>query len=221
MVLLQHALAMLALPILTTVVCVRSYKKRPRALQLIVALLGGVGFIFVLSILSTHMCPKGGGGPQILLGGACMTATASLISDLKFRLALCTLLAAASWALSWQSIHLVHRSDLTGSPGEVIRAERGLKFGSRLVKESVEGDPIHGTRSFPPGWVHETDAWTSSKRLREYLQDSPPYRPIITPFWHTWLTGIYARREQPVRLWHPGGVLKDAVDRFEWRDFSG
>ena len=34
--------------------------------------------------------------------------------------------------------------------------------------------------------------------------------------WHTWLTGMYRVDRTPMRLWYPGGKVKEAIVNFTW-----
>ena len=78
--------------------------------------------------------------------------------------------------------------------------------------------------TYLPGLLAASGAW---RVLIDYLPDqdnkqavdkfltSKEYHPYR--LWHTWLTGIYGQRSRPLKLWYPGGQLKDAIPRLEYR----
>ena len=72
--------------------------------------------------------------------------------------------------------------------------------------------------SYPQGWLEE-----SVPAVRDWA----PYGAIrwkgfwtatVTPLWHSWLTGLYGCTVEPMDLWYPGGTLKDAASKIEFRD---
>ncbi|MHB9132438.1 MAG: hypothetical protein ACYDBB_15315 [Armatimonadota bacterium] len=73
--------------------------------------------------------------------------------------------------------------------------------------------------SFPPGWVSESSGkalLSRSTRIAHpvrYVDDSVP-----TMLWHTPLTGMHGWRTTTYELWYPGGKLKDAIGKIDYRE---
>ncbi|MHB9023218.1 MAG: hypothetical protein ACYC7E_03460 [Armatimonadota bacterium] len=66
-------------------------------------------------------------------------------------------------------------------------------------------------RSYPPGWLSGMpfDKGFSSAYVH--------HRGIPRPYWHSWLTGLYGADARQFELWYPGGKIKDAIGKIEFR----
>ncbi|HOF89590.1 MAG TPA: hypothetical protein PLZ36_16030 [Armatimonadota bacterium] len=84
-------------------------------------------------------------------------------------------------------------------------------------------DPFRAnTRVYPAGWLRETPCWTAlpAEYQRAFINIAPYFhKGIVTTRaeWHTPLTGFYRVVEVPTAIWYPGGAVKDAIGKLEFR----
>jgi hypothetical protein len=109
--------------------------------------------------------------------------------------------------------HVVHGPVYGGSDAEIRYYERSaasrVDFVRRIFVASTDEAPYPAMRLSEAPFLASAEVEPSR---------CEGHRLELTPLWHTWLTGLYRRREVPQELWYPGGTLADAAGRIAWRD---
>lgn len=211
-----HALAMILLLGGTVAACVRRGRpeKGPRILA---GLLLPVLMIPAYLLFGVHKCDSGDPVAQALVGGGCAIALAVWIRGLVPANVLTLAALACTAGLVEHYNALVHSADVIGTASitRVSNEEDTLRRASAQFAKLGQGDPM----GYPAGWVAETAFERkdpASPELRDLAVRLARYEGI--PFWHTWFTGLYARRTSVIALWFPGGTISEGAARLEWRE---
>lgn len=132
-------------------------------------------------------------------------------------------------ALGFHYTIIVHSEGYTGNPRSINRAIRSLQRSNlqqiKLYYDYAFQDrPAVLSSNYPPGPLAASGAWQvlvdriADSEEKEKVDDLLTSKEYHTHWlWHTWLTGIYGVSSRPLKLWYPGGKLKDAVQQLEYR----
>jgi len=211
----QHALALPALIILSATACVRM-RGKPRWVA------GGVAAaacLLISLLFPGHMCDAGEPVRHLLIGSVCVTALVLCVRRPGVAAALALAVGGATLGLAWDYQDLVHRDGLTGNPNpsEARRAARALLQAQTALAEFGKSDAA----PYAAGWLDD----------RAFIVAIPANLPIedalrvhrrgeVRRYWHSWYTGIFARRSSPCRLWFPGGTISAGSAGLEWQDID-
>lgn len=201
-----HAIALLALWPLTTVLCV-CLRRKPTFEQWIVALPLAI-LLFCGSGAFVHMCDEGQPTRHTSMAALSVLALWLCVDKLRWRLPLMGLVVALACVLGMQYVHWVHTPEVTGNPKlEVPREPVELREALRSIDDS---------RAYAEGWL--SDSELADDLPREARRFEAERRGPVGRYWHSWLTLLYRRNEQRLEIWYPGGKPSDAADRIEWRE---
>jgi hypothetical protein len=202
----QHALWMLALPVLAACVAWQFSTRQPTFRRVLVALLLSLPVFF----FPNHLCDAGWGGFQRFLGGICFAAVLTFSTNRRAAAVVGVVFALASIALISHYDNLVHGETYTGRRGDRSGTRSRKQWAleeARKEVESISADRIAA------GWLSE------QTEIAKSLAHSPKqHREAGEDVWHSGFTQLYRLRKVPVELWSPGGTPAEAADRLEWRD---
>jgi hypothetical protein len=105
---------------------------------------------------------------------------------------------------------LVHGGGYTATSRPFDQMNR-YKASQRNLQVYLNEVAKRDTRSYPAGWLSTMpfDKGFSSAYVH--------YRGTPQPCWHSWFTGLYRAGAMQVELWYPGGTIRDAIRRLEFR----
>jgi hypothetical protein len=215
-----HAIALIAIPLITVAACVRFRQRALRQGRVLGAIFGGSVLSLLAGILSSHACSAGQPLTQWLIPGVCFAATVALVRRAAVRdpwaLALLTLM----FLLSFHYSHIVHGPTYVGSPdfGRVLeaRAAAELQQAAQVLQKLGAKDDA----AYPQGWLREA-AFVSSHPT-EFEGVAFEWAEVrVAPLWHSILTRLYLRNTTVVAMWYPGGRLRDAAGKLRYRDKGG
>jgi hypothetical protein len=181
--------------------------------------LAAVSCLLISILFPGHLCDAGEPVRHLLIGSVCVIALVLCVRRpwAAAALALTVGVATIGFALDYQD--LVHRDGLTGNPNpaEARRAARALLQARTSLAEFGKSDAA----TYATGWLYD----------RAFIAAIPANLPIedalrvhsrveIRRYWHSWYTGIFARRSSPCRLWFPGGTISAGSAGLEWRDID-
>lgn len=212
-----HALALIGLPIVTLAACVK-YRGRgqPSERALLEALMACV-LVLVMGGLTFHSCRAGQPLMQCLIPGACVVIAVAGVRVPKARYALAAFIFVMMLALC------SHYSDIVHGPAYVGEISFWKYRAARLAMERSKaaaaceklGENDHA--AYAAGWLPE--ATFVAKHREDFEGVALEWERIeVSSLWHSFLTRLYRRTTRPVELWFPGGKLRDAAARLEWRE---
>lgn len=75
-------------------------------------------------------------------------------------------------------------------------------------------------REYTAGWLESSEVYVYYRRR---IGDGTVAASCERAYrlWHTWLTGLWARRSIKVSVWYPGGRVIDGAPKMEWRERPG
>jgi len=208
-----------------TIAALRRHGRVPRQFRSVLfGLLLAILSMFIASVFSTHMCKAGSPVMQLLIPAICFVICYAAV-DTQYRWEL-PVLFLAPLVLGFHFSVLVHQEGYSGNPRGANRTIRFIQQDDTTqLKQYCEfvlkEKPALGDRRYPPGLLASSGAWqvlggevTDEKLRQHYLASKGIHTYRL---WHTWLTGIYGARRYTAHAWYPGGKLKDAVPRLEYR----
>lgn len=136
---------------------------------------------------------------------------------LRLLLMMCIALAGITAAFMLSRIDGGYRGDNVNNC-HVYRADA-----AEYVKETLlrfEGDSIYSAGYITKGSPIIAALPASKQNVIEIVVEESGYDCRILTRWHTPFTGLYRVDTSPMRLWYPGGKIKDNIDNIEWRDYA-
>ncbi len=130
----------------------------------------------------------------------------------------CVLMAFMSIFLSLHFACFVHTARYTGSPSrEVFYASLDIAPRLKAARQRLRAVAWRDEVAHEAGWVRRsalekhfgTDEASALEDLTVTLR--------VERVWNTFLTGMYVKERATVRLWYPGGLLKQAAEKVEFR----
>ncbi|OPZ84504.1 MAG: hypothetical protein BWY76_01811 [bacterium ADurb.Bin429] len=109
----------------------------------------------------------------------------------------------------------------TLTPHTAVRVTHGRL--NTLRRRLKDQDPFRkDTQTYSAGRLLETPCWTAlPDEYQQAFMANVPYfqKGIVTTRmeWHTPLTGFFRVVEVPSGVWYPGGCVKDAISKLEYR----
>jgi hypothetical protein len=200
-----HAVALLAIVGVTLLACI-GLRGKPQSSA---GLIAGAACFLMSLLMPGHLCDAGHPWSQLLIGSACITMLIVFVRDRRVALGLSFVIAVSAGKLAWDYVDLVHVEGVTGNRNP--SQERMRIRSERLARETLAEMAKSDSKSYPEGWLSDS----------EIRPDKVPFaltRVDVSPFWHSWFTGLYSCRRRDGSLWYPGGKLADAAPRVEWRE---
>jgi hypothetical protein len=193
------------------------FGRRPDSLARVVkAFAGAFALSFLALSLSVHFCHAGDPIHHWTIAALCLGCLATFVNWERIALGAGATVVVLTAALAIQFLGLVHTESYTGSPEWATRGSRAEALSKlRLIRERL---PLYETdaKSYPAGWLAETSLWGEFPNENAALLRGKSV--AIQPFWHSWLTGLYRKSYKPTAVWYPGGPLKDALPKLEFRE---
>ena len=220
-----HAVILLSVPVATLVFCVIfRRRRRPPSMRgrptwrVPTALTVGLFFAFGGVILWDR--GHGAAGPFVLrlIPALCVVAIILCVSPWRLVAASSGVLLIVMSLLKLWNIALAHEPGYTGDPyhDEFLREWQCSALDG--VGEWLRRRAREDKASYPEGWLAESVPPAKSWAYFESYRSHASWRATVTPLWHSWLTGLYGCTLEPMDLWYPGGTLKDAASKIEFRD---
>lgn len=177
-------------------------------------------FLIVMILIPDHMCHAGNPVTQWAIPLSCLLCILIFIRHTKIRIIAILISMITAVGLSLYFIDLVHTSNYIGNPEESIRTNKfRMEYNLELVKETLKKVATTNQTVYPSGWLLESDVKQfipedETKRLLDNSHFAETYK-----LWHTYLTGLYGVKENSkMVIWYPGGLLKDCVDKLEYKE---
>lgn len=209
-----HAFGLIGAFLGTLACCALGWKERPPAGRVIRSLLAGLALAFLAPFLFAHLCRRGYPGAQVILWIVCLVGVLACVTRTRASLVAAGLLSMVMYLLCSQFLALSHREDLSG--GSPVLENRPLVYARDRALKVLRDRRPDESEARGPGWLLNSDLCTPE--LKECLTHEVPARVEHSKLWHTFFTGLRARRTVPVALWFPGGRLPEAADGLEWRN---
>ena len=202
----RQALALIALPVLTAILC-RHFWKRPPTKR---RALWAVAASFIFALYPPHACDAGRPYMQLLIGAICIAFLLTCITERRAAAILGVIFGLATLGLALNYDRLVHSSRYVGHQ----RTSHRQRVGQReSVKLTLTSEPAWTASPIPAGWIAD------DSRADEALKKSA--RSMVEhgePLWHSWFTHLYTRRRTPMEIWYPGGPIEPGIHNLEWRE---
>jgi len=159
---------------------------------------------------------------QFFLPICCITVVHLTITGQPARRRALIFLCIAYLMLFGQYIVFLHTTNYTSNPllvnYDTVTMQDSVIHGIQWdLDTAMDMTPSLSDKTFPAGPIGNSGVW---KLIIAELQKH--YNPTMTmyttyPLWHTWLTGMSGKHAHIVRLWYPGGKLKDGVSGLAYR----
>src|SRR6185295_2751231 len=214
-----QALAMIALAASTVAACVllRSREGLRKTAGVLTVLIGLLLFVFAWP---SHLCLAGHPTSQALLGIACAAAVVLCVQGSRRAYGLAALIGLLTTGLMSQYQELVHHEGVTGNPRSHHNV-RLVDLRARAREAIVELGKTDPSR-YPEGRLSDIEAVRKAPGASPLPALSARFhRDDFAPWWHSWFTQLYERRETPIQLWYPGGTLSTAAPEVDWRECPG
>jgi len=212
-----------------TVVMLRKYGRFPKRFMSVLfgLLIAGISLI-IASIFTTVSYSQP--FTQIIIPCACFALCYAAFEDSYLPQWVLVVLFFIPLVLGFQfSVITSGNGCYTGIPGLANRAASTQQHSNlKQLKVYYELEfyyqPAVLNHTYPSGPFSASEAYQvlidhlqnqDDKQIVAKFLTSKEYHPYR--LWHTWLTGIYGQRSRQLTLWYPGGKLKDAVERLEYR----
>ncbi len=208
-----HAVAIVALPLLTLVfVVVSLLKERPTGVRILAGAGAGVlGFgVLVLGFAR-------GSSPtlQWAVPASCGVVSFALIADLRRTWKVVLAMALWTVALPLQYQSLVVHGGYAGSTALAERREGELRARAQEFEALLREAGRKDAASYPAGPLGDSPLLRGHEKVRAQRGKCRDDRWVIEPLWHTGITGLHAKRSEGVVLWYSGGP--PATARLEWK----
>lgn len=188
-----HALSLLAMPVVTLLVCCVTRRRRPTSRQVVNAgAITGVT-VLMLSVFSAHLCNNGNPGFQFLIPGACLWVVLAIAGTQWVRVSLAVCLIGLMAILAHQYVELVHSRQWIGNPRAFSAAveastESALGGAKNKIREAAAGE----TTVYSPGWVRDLPFGSF---LGDENDDQKPHIFEIEKEWHTPFTRLSSNEQ--------------------------
>jgi hypothetical protein len=186
----------------------------------VVRVLKGFASAFLISFLalslSAHFCHAGDPVHQWTIAALCLGVLATFVNWRRISLAAGATVIVLTTVLAIQFLGLVHSEEYTGNPEWAIRGSR-LEAQSKLkrLREALLDD--WADEPFSASWLSET-AMAEALRKVHAADLMTGQAVVVHSFWHTLLTGLYRKSYRSTAVWYPGGLVKDALPKLEFRE---
>jgi len=207
---------LLVLPVVTAGV-VQRYFGKPTPQRWLRA--AGFALLLVMTILLVSFRRHGLGFPvaQWVVPLGCVFA-AAYMDGARTQAVMSTLSLVAALGLCAQYSTVIHRQYVGSSSWfelhpPPLRDERAAVIGE--LRADAGSDPME----YLPEYLSEGEMAFRHPRIRGRSLER--FVAKAARLWHSWLTGLYARKPVRAGLYFPGGGLEKNLDRIEWREFPG
>jgi len=193
---------------MTLAICLHRPRKPGRWTPL-VWILVPLGAGVVTGELIPCLCYRPHAIPQVMIPAACFAFSITCIGARGLR-AIFAFGSLAMLLLLWFQHDALVWSGQCTSPTLARFSSRG--YGQiELARVSSELKRVGETdrTEYPAAWLRDLPI--------EVALDPPPNQHAECA-WHTWLTGLYLRRDTARDFWFPGGTLSEAADKLEIRE---
>lgn len=212
-----NALGLILVMVLTAAILAR-LRSRPRSIwQVIGGLATAVGVMFVVKCLTVVLYDEANNSHQVFVPSACLALLFIFTNPSRIRAVTVTAVTASMLVWSIQVFSLAGPSSrYTGNPRAARRTCRVIAYyESGQIRKLLSYEVKQDNRIYPAGWLAETKFGRNlSAHYPQYVK-SPA--ADIRSFWHTPLTGLYAKSYYDLSAWYPGGRLKDGLVHLEFR----
>jgi hypothetical protein len=219
-----NALGLLLVILLTGAVLVRHGTRTGSLRRAPLAIVAAFVVMVLAAILVIGFDDEMDPSHQLLIAAVCLALLLAYTRPGEVRTIAALGVAASTFVLSMQIPQLVGRPvyPYASSPTYTASPRWSRKIVQRNSRSQLHEvrswlDPVaeDDNHEYPAGWLAESP-------LRQFF---PPSESQITrseavefhPFWHSSLTGLYARRYHELDMWYPGGRLKEGLKRLEFR----
>ena len=210
-----HAAALLALPVVTGILCLLVPHHRPTRRQVTIAAALALGAIFVVLGLTSHLCHAGNPAMQCLFGGACIWLIIMFVKSRWIRAIASILMVGVMFGLSVHYVNLVHSRAWVGNVHYLATIEMVMSDHLEWLQDTIKGLGDDDAVVYPKGWVRESPL---NSDLKEALGGFLPYRMECEHVWHSAFTRLIKVNRTTQDFWYPGGRRSDAADGIELRD---
>jgi len=204
--------------ILLTVLLILKFGKKPnKRIRFYWGILWACLVAVLAAATSTHLCTAGQPVFQWLIPCISLGCILTLIEPKKIRRVASAIIIISTFLLSQQYISLVHTNTYTGNPQGVKKfKDIKLQHSLQAIKEILSEEAKTNNLIYPQGWL-------SKSEIKELIPESE--RRCLEDdsletycFWHTVFTQLYGKNHKKIEMWYPGGLLKESVDRLEFRE---
>ena len=210
-----HAILLIVFPVATAWAC-RKFWMRPGLLRLFGAVVAGSFLALFAGASAVVWTYSGQPATQWILPGICLVGIIAFVKEETVRTGLTLVWTLTMFGMCHHYLLLVNGPGYTGNPN----IEKRWAAVKRSLLRSVSNRLATVTSDnsdYPAGWLAESSILTKHDKVvdRRSLTFSST---IVSPFWHSWLTGLYRSRSVPQAVWYPGGRLREGRDHLEVRD---
>jgi hypothetical protein len=212
-----HAVGLLTM-VLVTMVLIKRFKSQKRNfLEGLIA--AGLLFIF-LSLLTSHSSLRGDPVHQWSISAGCLFLLIAFVGNQNIKLLPAIGVIILSFVFSMQYNSLVSTAHFVGSADYPAFVEKKLmrSYVISLVESKQASNIV-----LPPGNLLRSLEAAQNPQLTELAAKLSKNVQLfaLKYLWHSWFTGVYGiEKRKDVDIWFPGGVLKDSIERFEFRNAS-
>ncbi|MHB9025312.1 MAG: hypothetical protein ACYC7E_14270 [Armatimonadota bacterium] len=164
--------------------------------------------IVVQVMLPQFTLPNGRGSStqSLMISSLCFVLSAAIVTPnwRRYWILLCFTFAMMI-ALPWYAASLLAVNDYSSHRHTMHHMRDSLFYELREIEK-------HNGWSYPAGWL--ADQPFTKEIDHKILQG---HRVIPHPLWHSWLTRLYRKETIPGEAWYPGGKIKDALGKIEYR----
>ncbi len=212
-----HAVALLALPLVTCVVCLRKPRRRPSDRQMAIAAIIAGGTSAVVLSVTAHLCQAGNPISQCIMVGACIWIVLAYLNGEWTRAGIFVVMIGIMFFLANDYVDLVHEKEWVGNVQHLAAWDSLMEAGLAKTRDKVRqvgdtDDTVH-----PEGWLRALPIGTF---LKGVIGDDLPYREESHRVWHTWLTSLFHVTTVSQNFWYPGGRPSDAAANIVLKDVS-
>ncbi len=210
-----HAVALLAMPVLTCITCAVVPRRRPTGRQVTDATVLAGGAIFIVMSITSHLCLAGNPAMQCLVAGACLWTIVAFVKSKWFRAVASVVLIAAMYALSAHYASLVHDREWVGSGIHLAALEKSKAIQLDMLRSQAQKAGVTDEVEYPAGWLRDL---AFGPQLVAPMGQEMPYRGETVCAWHSSFTRLTKVNRITQDYWYPGGRLADAAQHIEHRD---
>lgn len=220
-----NAVGIIIIPILTAILIIK-FGAMPKKLTHILA---SIIITFVVSCFGLvsveHACYEGQPFSQWLIPSLCLLSSLLFIKPKIIRWTVATVVFIPMFYLSSQYTDLVHKGDYdgkyTGNPEwrKQYHSER-MQHNLMRLKEVLSEVAAKNDTNYPAGWLLDSEIKQliiESTQYPKYLLDNKSVKETYK-FWHTPITRLYGVTYKVVDIWYPGGLLKDCINKLEFKE---
>jgi len=211
-----HATTLASLPVATAVAC-GCFWRRPRAWRAALGVALGAVFALVGITFAGGWRVPDAPFAQWVIPALCAAAVGVCVSHRGVAVAGAALLGAAMWFLLLSHVTLANSRRYTANsePFAFLEEWRG-EVREKMIRH-LEATARDDDGAYPAGWLVECVPAGAGWWTLGAIRHQACHRTIVTPLWHSWLTGLRHTRVTRVDLWYPGGRLRSAAREIEWR----